>query len=194
MDFTTIRRLAIGFLVIAAASTSAMSSLSAQDKPKLADLVAPQAGNKACFARTYDAAHLREHPKQRVTAVSFLLRAQAYDESARSWGLEKALYYSFAMSVQRRGDKRRLRTGGDCMEGEGISCAVDCDGGGVTLEKAAQGDSLLVRLMEPGGILMFSDCDGAGVWLKPGADDKVFRLDKAAASVCEALEKRVLGE
>jgi hypothetical protein len=150
-----------------------------------------QPGNKACYVRSYDAKHLRAHPHQRITAMKFLLRVGAYDPKP-----EKAeqpfdlFYYMFAMSVARRGDKRLLHTSGDCMGGEGISCVVDCDGGGVTLDKMPPAGSLIVRLNDD-GIRMFHDCDEEqGVLVKGGADDKVFRLDKTTNDACEALDEK----
>jgi hypothetical protein len=45
----------------------------------LTALLAPEAGNKACYSRRYDDAHLKAHPRQRITAMTFLLGVQAYD-------------------------------------------------------------------------------------------------------------------
>src|SRR5262245_58965541 len=36
---------------------------------KLAELLPAEPDRKACYARTYDATHLRDHPKQRVISV-----------------------------------------------------------------------------------------------------------------------------
>ena len=40
---------------------------------KLADILPATPGARACFARRYDAKHLREHPGQRVAGVIFLI-------------------------------------------------------------------------------------------------------------------------
>jgi hypothetical protein len=153
---------------------------------KLTDIVPPEPGRQACFTRAYDKAHLAQHPRQRVTQLAFLLRATSYAHEGKTQPtkLEERVYYQFALSLKRRGERRALTTAGNCFGGKGISCAVDCDGGGVTLE--ANGQSLLVRLMEH-GIKMEGDCDGKAVWVKPGADDKVFRVEKAAPEACKAL-------
>jgi hypothetical protein len=67
---------------------------------------------------------------------------------------------------------------------------VDCDGGKVTLDKMPPANSLIVRLSDD-GIRMFHDCDDEqGVQVKPGADDKVFRLDKAANEACRVLDEK----
>jgi hypothetical protein len=148
------------------------------------------AGNKACYSRTYDAAHLRAHPHQRITAMKFLLGVRAYEPPSKIERAEDRLYYTFTMSVKRRGDKRLLFTGGDCHTIDHISCVVDCDGGGLTLDNMPPAGSLLVRIEED-GILMFHDCEeDEGTTVKPGTDDKVVRLDKTALEACKALQKR----
>ncbi len=167
----------------------------AQGDPRISALVpilAPQPGNKACYSRAYDTAHMKAHPQQRITAMKFLLAVQAYDpKPADATKPEDLYYYTFSMSVARRGDKRLLHTSGDCMGGETISCVVDCDGGSVALDKMPPAGSLIVRLNNDNGITMFHDCDeGKGVVVKAGADDKVFRLDKSAAVACKNLEDK----
>ena len=162
------------------------------DNAALAALLALQAGNKACYARSYDAAHLRAHPRQRITAMKVLLTVQAYDpKPADAKTPQDLVYYPFAMSLARRGDKRLLQTSGDCMSGENISCVVDCDGGSVTLDKMPRASALIVRISEY-GVRMFHDCDEEeGVTVEPGADDKVFRLEKAELGFCKALIKQI---
>jgi hypothetical protein len=151
-----------------------------------------QPGSKACYVRSYDAAHLRAHPRQRITAMKFLLAVQAYDpKPAKAEQPADLYYYTFSMSVSRRGDRRLLHTSGDCMAGEGISCVVDCDGGSVALDKMPPAGSLIVLMNNENGIRMFHDCDDEqGVLVKAGADDKIFRLDKAANDACKALEDK----
>ena len=158
----------------------------------LAALVAPQPGNKACYARSYDAAHLRAHPGQRITAMTFLITVTAYDpKPADAKAPQDLVYYPFAMSVARRGDKRLLHTSGDCTSGDGIRCVVDCDGGSVTLDKTPPANTLIVRLTGD-GIRMFHDCDDEeGVLVNAGVDDKVFRLDKVDLKSCQALIKQI---
>lgn len=138
-------------------------------------ILAPKPGNKACYVRSYDAAHLRAHPKQRITAMKFLLAVEAYPEPSHKEQPEDLYYYTFAMSVARRHDKRLLHTAGDCLAYEGIHCVVDCDGGAVELDKMPPAGSLIVRISDD-GIRMFHDCDEEeDVLVTPGQDDKAFR-------------------
>ncbi len=157
---------------------------------RLTDIVPPEPGRQACYTRAYDKAHLAQHKRQRVTQIAFLLRVASYDFEGRAKPekLEERVHYQFAMSLKRRGERRMLVTSGGCFGGKGISCSVDCDGGGVTLEQS--GESLLVRIAEH-GIKMEGDCDGKSVWVNPGADDKVFRVEKAAPEACKALAKEL---
>jgi len=149
-----------------------------------------QPGNKACYVRSYETAHLRAHQRQRITAMKFLLGVQAYDpKPANAEQPGDLFYYTFSMSVSRRGDKRMLRTSGDCMASDTISCVVDCNGGSVALDKMPPAGSLIVRL-NGDGIRMFHDCDEEkGILVKAGADDKVFRLEKTANEACRALDE-----
>lgn len=176
----------------------AAAPVPAQDNPvaenRLFQLVAPERGSKVCYNRRYDAAHLRDHPKQQVTGLTLVVRVQQYEDTTKARRPEDKVYVWFAMQMRRRGEKRTLSTSGSCFGGSGgISCGVDCDGGGMTLERLPQADALLMRL-DDRGIQMYSDCDGNGIWVKPGVDDRVFRLEKAADSVCRTLEKRQLGD
>jgi len=188
-------RLALAASMIGVLALAGTGGLAAADNDPataaLNSLLAPQPGNRACYVRSYDAARLRAHPHQRITAMKFLLGVEAYDpKPAAATKPEDLFYYTFAMSVSRRGDKRLLRTFGDCMGGDRISCVVDCDGGGVTLDKMPPAGSLIVRL-DDNGIRMFHDCDEEeGVLVKAGADDRVFRLDKAANDACRALDQQ----
>jgi hypothetical protein len=102
--------------------------------PALNAILPAQAGNEACYVRNYDAAHLHAHPQQRITAMKFLLGVEAYPEPSKKDKPQDLYYYTFAMQVARRGDKKLLHTAGDCMTYGRINCVVDCDGGAVSLD------------------------------------------------------------
>ncbi len=111
--------LVIGVLALASAGASA-----APETPAFAALrtfLPAQPGNKACYVRSYDAAHLRAHPHQHITAMKFLLEVQAYPEATNAEQPQDRFYYVFAMSVARRGEEGLLRTAGDCMTVDDIS-------------------------------------------------------------------------
>ena len=87
---------------------------------KLVDILAPEPGTKACYRRVYDEAHLAAHPRQKVTAMTFLLRVVRYDAQGERYHTPATkpddwIGYQFAMAVQRRRESRTLRTSGDCF-------------------------------------------------------------------------------
>src|SRR5215510_7852315 len=142
---------------------------------KLAELLPAEPGRKACYARTYDAAHLRDHPKQRVTSVTFFLRVVGLDANGDKFFALRAepydrIQYEHVIALTRRGTKRKLSAGGYCSGDVTAQCVVECDASGLTLEKAGA-DALLIRLLHE-GIEFDNDCDGGkGTQVKPGADD-----------------------
>ena len=165
---------------------------------KLAEVLPAEPGRKACYARSYDAPHLRDHPKQRVTAVTFFLRVVGLDSNGDKFFALRAepydrIQYEYVIALARRGTKRKLSAGGYCSGDVTAQCVVECDAGGLTLEKAGA-DALLIRLLDE-GIEFDNDCDGGkGTLVKPGADDRVFRVDKVSLDLCRALEKSELGQ
>ena len=134
---------------------------------------------------------LRAHPKQRVTALTVMLRVVGLDEGG-DWvltpeGKYGRITYQFALRATRRGEKKPLSTGGYCPpEGKDVLCIRECDGGGVMLEKT--GEALTIRL-DAYGIRMDGCDEEKSKWLKGGVDDKSFRVEKVAAEQCAALEQ-----
>jgi hypothetical protein len=174
--------------------SGAAAAASAQEA-KLADILPATPGSRACYARSYDAKHLREHPQQRVSGITFAIRTTGFDDKGE-WVLrpgEKYKYtrYLFAIRFVRRDMKRAQTTSGECQQGEKASgCFVECDGGGFALEKSGEG--LLLRLLDEG--IRIDDCDEKDIRLKPGTDDKVFRVEKVATQQCRALERESFGK
>jgi hypothetical protein len=180
------------WFALAALCALAGNAVGEEAKPDPRRAILPATvGAKACFTRTYDARHLAAHPRQRVTAVTFLVRVVGIDAGG-DWVLDpKGKYdkvnYQFATRVTRRGERRALSASGYCPENSNVLCIRECDGGGVTLEKVDGADALTVRLDD--GILMGACDERKGTWLRPGTDDKAFRLNKVAPAQCAALEK-----
>jgi hypothetical protein len=158
-------------------------------------IIEPTPGAKLCFRRVYDQAHLRGHPRQKVTELTFLLRVVGYDAQGNdARDNPDHIAFNFALSVRRRGDRKLMTTAGDCSGAERATCAVDCDGGAAFIEKPAAGGGLILKL-EGEGIAFGNDCDTTrGVFLPPGEDDRAFLLDKAPLETCRQLEKDVLGD
>lgn len=160
-------------------------------------ILPPEPGTRGCWQRVYDARHLAAHPRQRITKMTFLLRVTGYDKNGDVVTRNAdRVAYEFAIALQRRGDKRPLRTAGSCQgnPGDPVRCVVDCDGGGVTIDRTDDGKGLEVRL-EGEGIAFGNDCDTErGRFVGPGSDDALVRLAAAPGAVCNQLEKSELGD
>jgi hypothetical protein len=164
---------------------------------KMRVFVPPTPAAKACYVRRFDAKHLAAHPKQRVAEMTLLVRVVGYDENGDKWILDPAgkferVDYQWAFTVTQRGQKP-LKTNGTCLDDKDVPdqkdafCNVGCDGGGFTLKPVAGSDAVTFRT---DGIRI-SECDAGknAVYFRPGADDKVVRLEKVKPEQCAALEK-----
>jgi hypothetical protein len=150
--------------------------------------VAAKGKTYACFTRRYDAAHLRQHPQQKTTAMKVLVSAEMVPE-------DKLPNFSFTLGVTFRDRKGHFDTAGSCghptAEQEGadklvLGCGVDCDGGGLQIEMANGDKSVIVRI------------DRMAIWnndrpdderdsFDAGVDDKAFRLDRVGLEECKPL-------
>jgi hypothetical protein len=156
-----------------------------------------------CFVRTYDKAHLAEHPDQLVTAVKLHIYHPPPDEEQ---GLtpDKARGLTWMkMQVKVRGRKVILTTSGIChksKEGppnphllkhlpppDAFWCGVECDGGGIGV--ASRGDHAMMYL---GGIRMSVKSYSCGgefdEELSGNKDDHVFRLNRVNERECADME------
>jgi len=157
-------------------------------KKLFAGNVGKQDKNYACFVRRYDAAHLAKHSLQKVSAMTLLITAEKVAE-------DKALNYSFRLGVKFRHRPGKFDSSGDCGHPSAfeesadkvhIGCGVDCDGGGISVELAHADKSTLIRL-ERIRIWRNNKPEEEGLDLSGGADDKVFRLDRANLNECRSL-------
>ncbi|UYV35932.1 hypothetical protein N4R57_12825 [Rhodobacteraceae bacterium D3-12] len=147
-----------------------------------ADLLPETFGAERCFARSYDTAHLKKHPDQRVTDMALYLDYRKFE------GFDDPIF-GFSVAVKRRGDPRTGTNGGICNDVEnGVTCQIDCDGGGILLRKSRTPGAVLVDMTTIWGLALMS-CGEDGAEMEPltaGKDDKVFRLDAAELSACDA--------
>jgi len=149
----------------------------------------------ACFARTYDAAHLARHPKQTVSAMKMLVSAEMLEDDKDS-----SLNYAFKLNVKFRDRKGDYAGSMDCgyaymsevkREGVRVSCKEGCEGGGLEIALAPDSKAIIVKLDSIGLWLADNPQDESGQHaLSAGADDKVFRLDRVDNALCESLSKR----
>lgn len=158
----------------------------------------------ACFVRHYDANHLAHHPQQKVSAMKLLVSVARLPE-------DEQLHYAFRLGVKFRDQVAHFETSGDCghpaVEVAGgslrIRCSVDCDGGGIEASLADGAKSVMVKfddirldpaeLANQAGVDDDPDHDGH-VILRAGADDRVFRLDRADIADCKSLRLAALAD
>lgn len=165
------------------------------DYIKLKALLPPAPDAQACYARTYDPDHLKQHPKQKVTELILFIRYITLGEdeavilATEDGGTEKRYFdYDFTLAAKVKDRTGTLYASGDCASAEGIGCGVDCDGGGIEIEPMAGQDvTILVRLER---IRMTQGCGGeeSAVDLEAGQDDKVFKLSKAPPALCKSMQ------
>ena len=141
----------------------------------------------ACFVRRYDASHLAQHPKQKVSAMKLLVTAEEAPE-------DKTVNYSFRLGFKYRHRAGNFDSSGYCShivaENTGgeirLGCGVDCEGGGI--EVAMKDDkSALIRLERIRIWERNKPDDDASNDLVAGADDKIFRVDRADLHECSDL-------
>jgi hypothetical protein len=194
---------------LAAATAGLAAPAAADDDPGTAFAKRMFAGNAAgpkgyaCFVRRYDAAHLAQHPLQKVSAMKLLITAEKVPD-------DKALQYSFRLGVNFRDRAGDYDSSGDCGHAPNVKtaaadapaadqpppleagvdffCAVDCDGGGISVGLANNDGSIIVKPLDAIRIWKGKDPDeAASTALKAGADDKVFRLDRTKLDECSSL-------
>ncbi|MDE5456537.1 hypothetical protein GWE18_27665 [Bradyrhizobium sp. CSA112] len=140
----------------------------------------------ACFVRRYDASHLAQHPKQRVSAMKLLATAEDAPE-------DKTVNYSFRLGFKYRHRAGNFDSSGYCshiVENTGgeirLGCSVDCEGGGIQVAMKDDKSALIqlkrIRIWERNK----ADEDASND-LVAGADDKIFRVDRADLRECAEL-------
>ncbi|MCA1470510.1 hypothetical protein I6F09_21705 [Bradyrhizobium sp. IC3195] len=142
----------------------------------------------ACFVRRYDADHLARHPKQKVAAMKLLISAE-FDKE------DKELHHSFRLGFRYRHRSGDFDSSGSCnhavftRSGDEVrlGCGVDCDGGGIGVALSKDDRSAIVRLERVRVWQNNKPDDDAEHSLTAGADDKIFRLDRADNRECASL-------
>jgi len=145
----------------------------------------------ACFVRRYDAGHLALHPKQKISAMKLLVTAEDAPEDKTA----RTVNYSFRLGFKYRHRPGNFDSSGYCShvvaENAGneirLGCGVDCEGGGIEVAMSKDDKSALIRL-ERIRIWERNKADeDASTDLVAGADDKIFRVDRADLHECSEL-------
>lgn len=147
-------------------------------------------GATGCYARRYDARHLKAHPRQRVTSMT-VARTTAIRHGSQTWPVEGDF---LMLTLTLRGKGGRVVSGGatcaGMTEGGRLRCWSEvCDGGAIIVS-AAPGGRLKLELDR----FSVTGCDGedeaAGVTLMARNDDGLFLLDPLPAEACSATFER----
>lgn len=128
-------------------------------------------GTDTCYARTYSAAHLKSHPKQRVRVFQ-IVHPFAYAST------DVGADFLMAVSFQLKGRKDRFGPMSTYCKGEPdgtASCTVEGDMGRFKLSRGT-GNALIVTINDLS--------DEGGPDLGKGGDDKVIVLHKAPMKAC----------
>jgi hypothetical protein len=185
--------------IVTLAAIMAIAAVAAHAEPQTSEdafiqrLYAGTSGKSktyACFVRRYDAAHLARHPRQTVIAMKLLVTAELIPEDTH-------LNHSFDLALRYRNRRGVFDSGGSCGHAQpedasggqesGLSCSVDCDGGGFGIMLARDDRSVTLRVSRL-RIWRGSEPDEeASEALEGGADDNLFRLDRADLSQCRSL-------
>jgi len=180
----------------------------------LDDLIKPEANTSACFSRVYDAAHLRQHPRQATTTITVWLRYENMSGDARG------LVLDLGLAISRRGDPLPYFAQGECFwdaaanrdtsgqrmikslnKDEAAVCTMSAqpdvfeassaeEGGVVLLDRGKDRNTLMVYLDE-GQTLVKRATRGQQEYLRFGADDRVFLLRRTDIKNCAAVENAV---
>jgi len=145
----------------------------------------------ACFVRVYDAGHLARHPKQKVSAMKLLVQVEKAEKPSE----ERQISYSFRLGVKYRHRPGNFDSSGSCShvvaENTGgeirLGCGVDCEGGGLEAALSRDDKSAIVRLERIRIWQNNKPDDEAEDSLVAGADDKIFRLERADNRECASL-------
>jgi hypothetical protein len=162
------------------------------------------ADQEACFGRVYDRAHLAAHPNQTVTGLHIFRylgerpEAENWQASRRDEAIKRFRQSGVAWVqafVTFRGRPGYFHNWLVCRKEakEGTECFVECDGGRFDLKRESAGT---VLLNNHGFVLIgpcFDDVEASKeVYFSPGRDDKVFRLEAKAVSICRAEERKAI--
>ena len=138
------------------------------------------AGEGACYSRSYDAAHLATHPRQRVTSIAI-----AYRPSAQMKEKSTPQRFEVGLGVRVKGDGELYSRVAYCQPaGAGFSCSLESDGGQITLTpEGARGLRLTTGRIAIEGNRRFIEVGGAA------SDDSTFIMPSAPGSACAALRR-----
>ncbi len=135
-----------------------------------------------CMAREYDDAHMKAHPKQKVTGIAFTYAPVAAEDAA-----EGAI--TGALVVTLKGSKTRLYGSAYCKSGKGsdVECIIDEDGGSFRLVETSKGGVLenKNRIMVMPNLDDYDAALAARVNVDPKDDQEAFLFTSYKSDLCK---------
>jgi hypothetical protein len=173
---------------ISTVSTAAADDTSAFERRMFGSPVGAQRA-EACFVRHYDAAHLAQHKRQKVTDMKLLVAAEILPEDAQP-------AYSYHVEMKLRTQTGDFTGTGDCGhayvsepggERAQIVCDIGCEDFGLKIKLAGDDKSTTLELnhitISPRG----KKARNAERTFEGTADNRTYRLDRAPLADCQSL-------
>eukprot|EP01037_Dinobryon_pediforme_P024146 gene24146-25847_t len=165
-------------LAIATATDGSAAEGTAPTVQSLLGTLKGKPAHAACFVRTYDDTHLARHPHQNVRDMRAYIKATGD-------GSDSA--YEIQVGVHFRDVRKRFDVVGSCTKSaenpSSLHCGVDCDGGSFGIRQK-DADALLIDVPDGASLI-----DSRTPKARFGADDKLFRLDRAPISECRSFDQ-----
>jgi hypothetical protein len=175
--------------VIAGAGIAAITCAAAQADSMYDRYFGQRDKGMPCYARNYDAAHLKKHPKQSVQRIEIDYDVKEGDTDRPNTANYFEIGFGFMLKHSRKwnGDAAYCKTANGFFD-----CYLDADGG--LFHLTPQGDGLRLDVVNRGGtgkngnqinVEGSGDEDSVGFGT-PGGDDLSFLLPHAERAVCDA--------
>lgn len=173
----------IKLLLLLSAAALAAGSVAATADDLYARYFADADGGKPCYARYYDLAHLRAHPKQTVRRIEVDFDknfGEGADPKNTAANFEAGIGFMLKSSGEWYGDALYCKALASHFD-----CYLDADGG--TIRLTPQGDALRLEVTGGGGGTDQITVEGLKDFAQfgaPGSDDRVFVLPRADRKLC----------
>ncbi len=195
------RRTAVALLVAALLPLVAGVARAADPLP---GIVARKPGNGICFRRDYDAAHLRQHPGQRIASVLMSVRygreptgvwmraRLRQDKPARQGDVFASCDWS-EQANRDTSDKPLIpaygkEAGFACISTFNASSAEEA--GDLLFDVSEDGRSAILHFPDQIGLWDNTNAGGGRMW-KLGGEDRRFRLDRTDNADCRDLDTQL---
>ena len=171
------RHLIAGLCLLGAATTPSVAD------DLYAKYFADVDGGRPCYARYYDATHLKSHPKQTVRRIAVDFDQSQRDDKGKNTAGDFQGGFGFMLKRSAEWYTQEMHCSTAAAH---FDCFLEGDGGRFRLIPAGRG--LRLEVVNGGGgtdqiVVEGSDFGEFGI---PGGDDRVFILPRGERKLCEA--------